>query len=316
MTIFWKSMGCLLLFIFLSFALISGLKLWFTKIIARAENANKSVKIRKTYAIIRFILLVLFIIVGVFMWGIVLIISFTIDKYMAVLCFCGGGSCLLALFSSLSLPISFMTMNKFMSQEKSFILYLRGFITDDYTPTMDELAETVNNLKPWSPKNITDNNIEDPNQLPLNEISLTSAWNYCPIRFCNVVSIGRPKELESPEGSERVYLDNDCWKEDAMTLMKFARYILVYVHPSSNCIWEIQQCNTYFPEKTIYYIDDINKLNYVRKIMGEKTPLCLKSDNINRNHMVAYLKEGLVVVNAYTNTDDGLTKTVSEYFKT
>ena len=97
---------------------------------------------------------------------------------------------------------------------------------------------------------------------------------------------------------------------DARTLMELAKYILVSVHPNDNCIWEIKQCNILFPEKTIYYVDDITNLSIVREKMGEELPTCLKSEQIDCNHVMVYQKNGQVVVKAYSNTEIGLKNVV------
>ena len=206
-------------------------------------------------------------------------------------------------------------MKKYMNKERIFILYLRGFITDDYSPELEKTADVVTNAAPWKSKIDTDKVNENPNDFPLSEKSLAKAWNNCPIRLCEVFSVGRPEELESPEGTKRIYLDNDSWQEDAKTLMDLAKYILVCIHPNDNCIWEIRQCNTLFPEKTIYYVDNITNLGIVKEKMGDELPICLKSEEIDHNHMMAYQKDGKVIVKSYANTDSGLSSAVYAFFK-
>ena len=201
-----------------------------------------------------------------------------------------------------------------MSRERVFILYLRGFITDDYSPELEKTADTVTNAAPWKSKIDTDKENEKPNDFPLSEKSLAKAWNNCPVRDCEVFSVGLPEELESPEGTKRIYLENDRWQEDAKTLMELSKYILVCIHPNDNCIWEIIQCNTLFPEKTIYYVDNITYLGIVREKMGDKLPVCLKSKEIDHNHMMVYQKNGEIVVNPYSNTDQGLSNAVNAFF--
>ena len=310
----WKSIGFFMLYLVLSLAVIFGVKVLFAKNLSRTNTAKKSVNIRIGYSILRFVLRIVIIIIGVILWVIVLVHGFQVSKYMAILILCSGGGLLVNLLSSLSLPMNFMTMKKFMSRERTFILYLRGFITDDYSPELEKTADVVTNAAPWKSKIDTDKENENPNDFPLSEKSLTKAWNSCPIGFCEVFSVGRPEELESPEGTKRIYLDNDNWQEDAKTLMELAKYILVCIHPNENCIWEISQCNTRFPEKTIYYVDNIINLGIIREKMGDKLPICLKSEEIDHNHMMAYLIDGKVVVKSYTNTDSGLSDAVFAFF--
>lgn len=306
----WKSFGFFMLYLVLSFAAIIGLKILFSRNLLRTNSARKSVNLRLGYSIVRFVLRFIVIGVGVVLWVILLINAVDVNKYIATTILCGGGGLLIHLASSLSLPMNFMTMKKFMSKERSFILYLRGFITDNYTPSMEKMADTVSNAEPWKTKIDSEEKEVHPNQLSLNEKALTKAWK----RYYKTYSVGRPEELESPEGTKRIYLDNDSWQEDAKTLMDLAKYILVSVHPNDNCIWEIRQCDTLFPEKTIYYVDDITNLGIVREKMGEELPACLKSEEIDHNHMMAYQKDGQVVVKSYANTDSGLSSAVYAFF--
>lgn len=306
----WKSFGFFMLYLVLSFAVIVGLKLLFSKNLSRTNSARKSVNIRQGYSIVRFVLRIVVIAIGVYLWVILLVNAMDVNKYIAITVLCGGGGLLIRLVSSLSLPMNFMTMKKFMSKERNFILYLRGFITDNYTPSLEKTAETVSNAEPWKTKIDSEEKEINPNQLSLNEKALAKAWK----RYYQTYSVGLPEELESPEGTKRIYLDNDSWMEDAQTLMELAKYILVSVHPNDNCIWEIRQCNTHFSEKTIYYVDDITNLDIVRQKMGEELPACLKSEEIDHNHMMVYQKDGQVVVNPYSNTDDGLSSAVYAFF--
>ena len=310
----WKAFGFFILYLILAFALIVGVKLMFAKHISRTNSAQKSVNVRRFYSVVRFVLRIVVIIVGLVLWVILLYHGIQVSKYIAILIMCSGGGLLLNLLSSLSLPMNFMTMKKFMSRERVFILYLRGFITDDYSPELEKTADTVTNAAPWKSKIDTDKENEKPNDFPLSEKSLAKAWNNCPVRDCEVFSVGLPEELESPEGTKRIYLENDRWQEDAKTLMELSKYILVCIHPNDNCIWEIIQCNTLFPEKTIYYVDNITYLGIVREKMGDKLPVCLKSKEIDHNHMMVYQKNGEIVVNPYSNTDQGLSNAVNAFF--
>lgn len=309
----WKNLGFFILYIILAYVLICGVKYMFAKHLSRTQRAKKSVIVRRFYSVIRFVLRIIIIVIGGVLWVFLLINAIEVNEYIALTILCGGGSILLGLLSSLSLPMNFMTMKKFMSKERIFILYLRGFISDDYSPKMEKIADTVSNAEPWKSKIDTDKINENPNDFPLSEKSLAKAWNNCPIRFCKVFSVGRPEELESPEGTKRIYLDNDYWKENVRTLMELAKYILVCIHPNDNCIWEIRQCHTLFPEKTIYYIDNVANLDIIRDKMGEELPACLKSQEITHNHMMAYQKNGGTFVKPYSNTDIGLTDTMNEY---
>jgi hypothetical protein len=175
-----------------------------------------------------------------------------------------------------------------MKKERKFVLYLGGFITDNYSPSMEKTADAVTYAAPWKTEIGPDDKDMQPNKLTLNEKGLAKAWK----KYYHTYAVGHPKELESPQGTKRVYLDNDSWQDDVKTLMKLAKYILVCVHLNENYIWEIRQCNTLFSEKTIYYVDDITNLAIVRKILGKDLPACLKSEEIDHNHMMAFQNYG------------------------
>lgn len=297
----WKSMGIFMLYLLLSYLIVMGVKYIFIKRISRKNSANKSVCIRKIYYATRFILRIVVIIIGVIVWGKLLFDSYAVSKYITISVLCGGGGLFLSLLSSISLPVSFMTMKE-LKKDKSFVLYLRGFVTDDYSPKMEEYANTVSNARPWIYDQKQAPAKSTPNLLPLNEKALSSSWK----RNYLIYSVGLPEELESPEGSVRIYLDNEKWKEDAFTLMTLAEYILICVHSNVNCIWEIKQCNLNFSQKTIYYIDDINKLASVKEQMGDELPICLRSDALNKSHMVSYQIGDEIITKLYTNNEDGL----------
>ena len=248
--------------------------------------------------------------VGLVLWVRLLIDSMALNKFMGMIALCSGGGLMLYLFSSLSLPMSFMTMPRFLSEERFFILYLRGFLTDSYSSEMERHAEIVSDAKPWMMYSNSSKTKESPNSFPMNEKSMAKAWK----KYYPVYSVGLPEELESPEGCRRIYLDNDCWQENVLTLMHLAEYILVRIHPNDNCIWEIQQCDTYYSEKTIYYVDSFKLLKAVREKMGDDLPACLKDESITHSHMIVYQKDGETVVRAYANTDLGQLNAVRDCF--
>lgn len=303
----WKSMGFFLLYLILAFPIIFLIKYLFAKNITRANTAARSVKIRRYYYIVRFIVRIIVIIVGVILWFSLLIDSLGINKYIGITVIMGGGGLLLYLLSSLSLPMNFTTMREFMKKKRNYILYLRGFITDDYSPLMSVTAQQVSETRPWK-VNIEDNKEKiDPNSFPLNERDLSKSWK----KYAQVYSVGLPEELESPEGSKRIYLDNQTWQQDVLHLMNDAQLILIRINSNDNCIWEIQQCRSFYSSKTIYYVEDIETLKEVLEKMGTSAPICLRSPKIDQNHMYAYQANGEIIVHPYINDITGLSKSVS-----
>ena len=300
----WKSLGYFFIYMIVAFPLIFFLKLLFAKHIKRTNTVKKSVNIRRVYYVIRFFVGITVLIIGFLLWLPLLRDTMDINQYMGAIVLCGGGGLLLYVYSSLSLPLNFTTMSSFLRKKRTFILYLRGFVTDNYTPKMEYTAKKVSETRPWSTKNWNNENKIDPSNLPLIERDLAKAWK----KQATVYSVGLPEELESPEGSKRIYLDNQTWQADVIQLMSDAKYILIRVNPNDNCIWEIQQCCLFYSCKTIYYIESIELLEEVQKKMGTSTPLCLMSPRIDKNHMYAYQKNGEIIAQSYDNSLEGFTK--------
>lgn len=303
----WKSMGLFILYLIVAFPIIFLIKYLFAKNITRTNTAAKSVMIRRYYYVVRFIVRIIVIIVGVILWISLLIDSIGVNKYIGITVIMGGGGLLLYLISSLSLPINFTTMGVFIKKKRNYILYLRGFITDDYSPVMNETAKQVSETRPWK-VNLEDNKEKiDPNSLPLNERDLSKAWK----KYAQVYSVGLPEELESPEGSKRIYLDNQTWQQDVLHLMNDAQLIIIRINSNDNCIWEIQQCRSLYSDKTVYYIENVEILKEVLDKMGTNAPICLRSPKIDQNHMYAYQANGEIIVHPYINTLEGFRKSVA-----
>ena len=201
-------------------------------------------------------------------------------------------------------------MQGFSRKKKDYVLYLRGFSTDVYTSDQSEqleaAADLLSRLRPWA--------LNLNNEIPkngsmfscLNERALAKAWG----RHYAVYGVGLPEELESPQGAKRIYLDNASWQEDVLSLMSKAKFILVRIHPKDSCMWEINKCTSLFSGKTIYYIDNIDKLRVLRERMGDKLPPCLWSESLDENHLLAHQMNGEVVVQPYRNSADDLIRSV------
>ena len=241
----WKNIGFFMLYLVLSLSAIIVVKMLFSKNLSRTNTAHKSVNIRIGYSVVRFVLRIIVIGVGAVLLGVLLVSAMEVNKYLAVTVFCGGGGLLLSLLSSLSLPMNFMTMKKFLNRDRIFILYLRGFIKDNYSPSMEKTADTVSNAEPWKTKIDSEKIDINPNQLSLNEKALDKAWK----RYYQTYSIGRPEELESPEGTKRIYLDNNSWQADAITLMELANLFLYVSILTRTAYGKSDNATLNFPKK-------------------------------------------------------------------
>lgn len=213
----------------------------------------------------------------------------------------------------MSRPISYMTMKNMEDIDNNFVIYLRGinFDNKDYLVTENSFKH-ISLPKAWTATSFLQrDNIISPDHLPLNECSLANAWGL----YYDIYTVGEVHELESPVGCKRIYIDyytdingsrRETWKDDVLCMMEKAKYILICPNTSVNCVWEIEQANKLFPKKTIYYIDNIERLQLAKRIMGKNFPKCLRSENINRNHIVVYPVDNNYFIEDYTNDFDGL----------
>lgn len=123
--------------------------------------------------------------------------------------------------------ISHLTVNDLVLMNKPFALYLRGFNDDSYDNKFKEKKF---------------------NELFFSEVVREN------LRM-NMYAVGMTKELDSPVGAERVYVDDECWKKEVSILMKKASRIYILVNNRESCVWEMQQVAPYI-EKTVFIVND------------------------------------------------------------
>lgn len=134
--------------------------------------------------------------------------------------------------------ISYDTPETFLDKHEKFFLYLRGFDSDipfdkDRVKTSQLFNESVF----------------------VEAIEYTSKTPCCALGIC--------KEIDSPIGANRVYVDDDEWKEKVLMLMNKAEKIFILVNNRSSCIWEIEQSATLL-NKTIFIVDNYEKYQSIR----------------------------------------------------
>ena len=248
------------------------------KRISKAECAKQSVKIRKIYRIIRIVILIAFTL-QVIPYLIINIGNIIGDGSNArIFTFLAVIGMIIVTYGSMSIPISSMTIDKFTSDE-DYALYLRGFESDSY-----DIGTTISNTASlFDFSSLTGiSQKPNPNDLPLSEELFCKNLR----RYYPIYSIGMTKELESPHGSKRIYVDDETWKEDVAFLIKNAKYVFIKIHNSDSCIWEILQCEKEAAEKTIYFIDTLYEYNTMLKSMKDEIPAIL------RNHSDAIIDFG------------------------
>lgn len=272
--------GIVFAFGLISYALIHITKYLFRRYISKSNSVKKSIRLRLFFYIVRLVLkTALFLVGSILLIGLIniTIYTFKVDRlYFHLSEIIGFIGMFIWLWSLFSLPVSMINISRFKNkyQNKKYVLYLRGFATDDYNPHLMGTAKKLMKYRPYpyKPYKEDDKDKKESNLTCLNERHLVKAWKH----WYPVISVGRPNELESPEGSTRVYLDNSCWQDDVLYLMKNAQYILISTHSNDNCIWEIMQANSSFNGKTVYYVADVVNLKFIIDKMQDLTPKSLR----------------------------------------
>lgn len=144
---------------------------------------------------------------------------------------------------SINHPISTITAKDFLEKDEDFVLFLRGFKEDRY-------------------------NLREPGKNDFNELLFSKTVNdrlHLPM-----YAIGMSKEVDSPYGATRIYVDDDNWQRDILTMIYRAKKIFVLVSGSKSCIWEIEQLTAHL-DKVIFIVNRIEGYNEAIK----KSPVTL-----------------------------------------
>lgn len=184
--------------------------------------------------------------------------------------------------------ISTLTKESFIKKHPHYVLYLRGFADDVYG---DNVVRYGNG-----------------NSKRFSEYAFVSTLDSI-IRVC---AVGMTKEIDAPYGAERVYLDDETWKNDVFDLMENAAGIFIYANERPSCVWEMKQSIS-LKQKTCLIFDDVNRYENIRKEIGDKlnlppflelgvtTPFCL--------HWVEKYREGFVLTSdSFESSEEGYRK--------
>lgn len=163
-----------------------------------------------------------------------------------------------------SLPVSGKRPSD-ITQSK-FILYLRGFVYDDYTLSQSDLSKKHK------------------------EISNFSEGHFISImkQYMPVYAVGMTKELNSPIGAERIYLNDTEWESEVMDLMTKAGLIVILLNDSQSCIWEICKSDQ-FKNKVVFIASNNEKLMNIRKELNKQHLYPLPIGLSNRT--ISYISE-------------------------
>lgn len=279
-------------FVLVACTIILILKFTFKYVILQTSSVTKSIFVRKIYFVIRILIKIVIAIVGLILLFMLIYDMTEIkfgNQYIFFYITIGYISLLVWLLSNISLPVSLYSIKRFKKKygKKDYVLYLRGFVSDDYTPNMENVANEISKFKIVHFQNpLTEK--ANPKCKFLDERNMAKAWR----KHYPIFSVGRPNELESPQGTKRIFLDNSDWKENVLDLISKAKYIVICVNPNDNCIWEILQCQQLYSNKTIYYVDYFERLKLLIDKLGTEAPKCL-SNLYNEYDFLAVRMENL-----------------------
>lgn len=140
--------------------------------------------------------------------------------------------------------VSYFTPEDFLENNNRFYLYLRGFEDDIPFEKRDEANET-----------------------DFQEAEFTNAVRYSlDIPVC---ALGMSKEVDSPIGAIRVYVEDENWKEKVIELMKMAEKIFILINNRKSCIWEIEQTQSWL-DKTVFIVDDLKDYSVIRNLFSNE----------------------------------------------
>lgn len=178
---------------------------------------------------------------------------------------------------SRSLPLSGKRPNDIKSK---FVLYLRGFAFDDYTTNNKTLSEKK-------------------------DINKFSEGLFIGIlkQYMPVYAVGMTKELCSPIGAERIYLNDANWKSEVLDLMTRASLIVILLNDSPSCIWEVSRSNQ-FKERVVYICDNSSKLLNIRKELNKQSvyPIPIGLTNGTISYVLKDCNE--VITSKYSNKEN------------
>ena len=177
--------------------------------------------------------------------------------------------------------ISTFSKHDFLEQYNQYCLFLRGFEQDDYGHDPVLLEKTYESFS---------------------EYEFTSLV----MQSIPICAVGMTKEVDSPRGATRVYLNDDTWQNDVLDLMEKSQTIYILINDRESCIWEIEQ-SIKMLTKTVYIIDNIQKYENVRQQLAHKIsfPPISNDKILDKNILVmSYLNEKFHI-NAYKNNIEG-----------
>lgn len=193
-------------------------------------------------------------------------------------------------------PFSSLTYDDVAYSNQEFILFLRGFESDDYTA--EEKLKRRKHFKGFSEYHF------------INEVKKKTKMS--------TYAVGMTKELSAPLGADRVYLEDCYWKSNVKQLMEKAKYVIVEINDRDSCIWEIGVSDDLF-SKTIYLITDLEKYLNVYSYFSNKHCLLrhrMPHPSVTGQYLCFWGNGGNVVYYKFENTKESYKVLVEYLYKT
>lgn len=181
--------------------------------------------------------------------------------------------------------VSDETMDSFRSRSRRFALYLRAFHNDRYSSREVDYHLVGMNMEG-----------DDLEHGSFSEKAFADEME----SFINTYAVGMSKEVVHPDGSRRIYLDDDTWQEDVIELMEQATLVFVLMENRESCIWELQQSMDRL-EKAYYIVDDVEMYMAMKRDLDlslPEIPLCMSK----ARHFIFHWQDGRFVIQPFLNT--------------
>ena len=197
-------------------------------------------------------------------------------------------------YSNLRGNISTYEKDLFLRKHDSFVLYLRGFYTDNYGDAYSGYLKSIPIFNLVF-RLLYKRQAFFHEKAFMKRLTLRKLPNPC--------AIGNPKEIDSPGGAIRVYLREDTWHEDVVEMMDHSRMVIVLVNSSPSCVLEIDHSMTML-EKTFFLITEPFLYEGVRSQIANSGSLPSIPVDMEAPCYL-YFDEGLPVFRHFYNDENG-----------
>lgn len=197
-------------------------------------------------------------------------------------------------YSNLKGNISTYEKDVFLRKHDSFVLYLRGFYTDNYNDAFSGYLKSLPIFNLLF-------RLQYNRQRSFYEYALMKRLMLR--KLPNPCAIGNPKEIDSPGGAIRVYLRKDTWRKDVVEMMDHSRMVIILVNSSPSCVLEIEHSMALL-EKTIFLITEPFLYEGVRS--QNANSISLPSIPVDMEApCYLYFDEGLPIFRHFYNDENG-----------